>query len=58
MTQDLTPAAAAVEDDGVADERHGVELLDGLEDLPVAEHVARFEAVHEELSARLSGGAA
>lgn len=33
-------------------------LLDGLDELPVAEHVARFEAVHEGLSRRLSGGTA
>jgi hypothetical protein len=29
--------------------------LDDLEDLPVHDHVARFEAVHETLVARLEG---
>ncbi len=29
--------------------------LEGLDDLPVHDHVTRFEAVHEALAARLDG---
>jgi hypothetical protein len=29
--------------------------LDGLDDLPVHDHVTRFEAVHEALAGRLDG---
>ncbi|GAB2477102.1 hypothetical protein [Xylanimonas ulmi] len=31
------------------------DLLADLDDLPVSEHVARFEAVHDTLRARLAG---
>lgn len=34
-----------------------IDLLDGLDDLPPADHVARFEAVHDALRAHLSGDA-
>jgi hypothetical protein len=37
--------------------RHALDALDGLGDLPPAEHVARFEAVHDALRAHLSGDA-
>ena len=69
MSQDptLPGATPALPGDGV-DEGTGAgtastaagvaPLLDGLEELPPAEHVARFEAVHEQLRDRLSGGAA
>lgn len=36
---------------------HALTALDGLDDLPPAEHVARFEQVHEALRAHLSGDA-
>jgi hypothetical protein len=36
---------------------HALDALDGLDDLPPAEHVARFEAVHDALRAHLSGDA-
>lgn len=43
---------------GPADPDAGVRhALDGLDDLPPAEHVARFEAVHDALRAHLSGDA-
>ncbi|MCK0115937.1 hypothetical protein BCE75_11939 [Isoptericola sp. CG 20/1183] len=32
--------------------------LDGLEEIPTDEHVARFEAVHDRLRARLDDGPA
>ncbi|MFF2453637.1 hypothetical protein [Isoptericola sp. NPDC058082] len=35
--------------------RTGVDELEGLDDLPVAEHVERFAAVHDALRARLDG---
>ncbi|MFC4631028.1 hypothetical protein ACFO6V_22460 [Promicromonospora alba] len=38
--------------------RSALDALDGLDDLPPAEHVARFEAVHDALRAHLSGDAA
>ena len=38
-------------------EETNLELLDDLAELPTAEHVARFEAIHEALSARLTGDA-
>lgn len=34
---------------------HGVGDLEGLDDLPVAEHVERFTRVHDALRARLDG---
>ncbi|PUB20945.1 hypothetical protein C8K30_115156 [Promicromonospora sp. AC04] len=37
--------------------RHALDALDGLDDLPPADHVARFEAVHDALRAHLSGDA-
>lgn len=37
--------------------RDALGALDGLDDLPPAEHVARFEAVHDALRAHLSGDA-
>lgn len=37
--------------------RSALDGLDGLEDLPPADHVARFEAVHDALRAHLSGDA-
>lgn len=37
---------------GVADAVRG---LDALDDVPVAEHVERFDAVHTELTVALSG---
>ncbi|WP_369372127.1 hypothetical protein AB1046_02085 [Promicromonospora sp. Populi] len=37
--------------------RHALDALDGLDDLPPAEHVARFEAVHDALRVHLSGDA-
>ncbi|GAB2474638.1 hypothetical protein GCM10027063_14420 [Promicromonospora xylanilytica] len=37
--------------------RRALDALDGLDDLPPAEHVARFEAVHDTLRAHLSGDA-
>ena len=37
--------------------RHALDTLDGLDDLPPADHVARFEAVHDALRAHLSGDA-
>jgi hypothetical protein len=41
-----------------ADEsRPVVDALADLDELPVAEHVARFEAVHDALRARLAGEA-
>jgi len=33
----------------------GIDELEGLDDLPVAEHVGRFTAVHDALRARLDG---
>ncbi|ACZ30370.1 hypothetical protein Xcel_1339 [Xylanimonas cellulosilytica DSM 15894] len=36
-------------------ERDALSGLDDLDELPVAEHVARFEAVHDALRARLAG---
>ncbi len=56
MTQDTgpresgepTPAAPDVAPDGAVDLS-----LEGLDDLPLAEHVARFTAVHDALRARL-----
>lgn len=52
--QDGHPPAGDV----AAQDESSAGLLDGLDELPVAEHVARFEAVHEDLSNRLTGGAA
>lgn len=40
-----------------ADESQTVEPLADLDELPVADHVARFEAVHDALRARLAGEA-
>lgn len=37
--------------------RNALDGLDGLEELPPADHVARFEAVHDVLRAHLSGDA-
>lgn len=37
--------------------RNALDALDGLDDLPPADHVARFEAVHDALRAHLSGDA-
>ncbi|HEV6953731.1 MAG TPA: hypothetical protein VKY86_10850 [Promicromonospora sp.] len=37
--------------------RRALDGLDGLADLPTAEHVGRFEAVHDALRAHLSGDA-
>ncbi|MFD2795951.1 hypothetical protein ACFS27_20485 [Promicromonospora vindobonensis] len=37
--------------------RSALDALDGLDDLPPADHVARFEAVHDALRAHLSGDA-
>ncbi|MFC8801618.1 hypothetical protein ACFT2C_28110 [Promicromonospora sp. NPDC057138] len=37
--------------------RDALDALDGLDDLPPADHVARFEAVHDALRAHLSGDA-
>ena len=37
--------------------RHALDALDELDDLPPAEHVARFEVVHDALRAHLSGDA-
>ncbi|MFI2102696.1 hypothetical protein ACH436_05350 [Isoptericola sp. NPDC019693] len=34
----------------------GIDDLDGLDDLPVAEHVERFTRVHDALRARLDAG--
>jgi len=48
-------------DPGPADPDMGIRTalgaLDGLDDLPPADHVARFEAVHDALRAHLSGDA-
>ncbi|MCP2267131.1 hypothetical protein ACFQHV_07820 [Promicromonospora thailandica] len=48
-----TPAPA----DSAEGVRRALDGLDGLDDLPPAEHVARFEAVHDALRAHLSGDA-
>ncbi|GGM43038.1 hypothetical protein ACFQBY_01145 [Promicromonospora citrea] len=37
--------------------RRALDGLDGLADLPTAEHVGRFEAVHDALRVHLSGDA-
>jgi hypothetical protein len=37
--------------------RDALGALDGLDDLPPADHVGRFEAVHDALRAHLSGDA-
>lgn len=37
--------------------RRALDALDGLDDLPPADHVARFEAVHDALRTQLSGDA-
>ena len=37
--------------------RRALDTLDGLDDLPPADHVARFEVVHDALRAQLSGDA-
>jgi hypothetical protein len=37
--------------------RRALDALDGLDNLPPAEHAARFEAVHDALRAHLSGDA-
>jgi len=63
MTQETAPAgddvpAGEPQASGDARAASTAHLLDGIEELPVAEHVARFEAAHEDLSGRLSGGAA
>lgn len=49
-----TPRAPSGTDRGAGSE-NAVDELDGLDDLPVAEHVARFTAVHDALRARLDG---
>ncbi|WP_125776669.1 hypothetical protein [Antribacter gilvus] len=58
MTQEtpgaVTPAVLAPADPESA-VRDALGLLDGLEDVPPADHVARFEAVHDALRAQLSG---
>ena len=53
-TEEL-PSGPADPDAGV---RSALDALDGLDGLPPAEHVARFEAVHDALRAHLSGDAA
>jgi hypothetical protein len=49
------PASGPADPD--AGVRRALGALDGLDDLPPAEHVARFEAVHDALRAHLSGDA-
>jgi hypothetical protein len=49
-----TSSSLADPDVGV---RNALDALDGLDDLPPADHVARFEAVHDALRAHLSGDA-
>ncbi|GAA1229741.1 hypothetical protein GCM10009676_10450 [Prauserella halophila] len=53
-----TPAPPDAESTQDADPRAGIDeavaALDGLDQLPVAEHVERFEAVHTELTVALS----
>ena len=62
MTHETTPRGddvlAGEPRAGGAEATSAAGLLDGIEGLPLAEHVARFEAVHEDLSGRLAGGAA
>ena len=60
MTQDsATPGAAGPGDspaaDPTPDAAPALDRLDGLDDLPVGEHVERFTHVHDVLRARLDG---
>lgn len=58
-TEELSGAPADADAGAAADAgvRGALDALDGLDDLPPAEHVARFEAVHDALRAHLSGDA-
>ncbi|WP_169736313.1 hypothetical protein [Promicromonospora kroppenstedtii] len=52
-----TEEPAIGQTDPEAGVRRALDTLDGLDELPPAEHVARFEAVHDALRAHLSGDA-
>lgn len=52
-----TEETATGQADPEAGVRRALDTLDGLDELPPAEHVARFEAVHDALRAHLSGDA-
>ncbi|MFE7508523.1 MULTISPECIES: hypothetical protein [Promicromonospora] len=52
-----TEEPATGQADPEAGVRRALDTLDGLDELPPAEHVARFEAVHDALRAHLSGDA-
>lgn len=54
---DEAEAATGGPADPEAGVRHALDALDGLDHLPPADHVARFEAVHDALRAHLSGDA-
>ncbi|MFI6426658.1 hypothetical protein [Promicromonospora sp. NPDC050880] len=55
IEEPLDPAGAPADaQEGV---RGALDALDGLDELPPADHVARFEAVHDALRAHLSGDA-
>jgi hypothetical protein len=55
MSQDAQRTGAEPLAPGDAD-RADLDALVGLDDLPVGDHVARFEAVHDALRVRLAGG--
>jgi hypothetical protein len=61
MPSSRTPSETEDPSSGPADPdtgiRHALDTLDGLDDLPLADHVASFEQVHDELRAHLNGDA-